>query len=136
MLPLLFYWVVSTSGFGFWTEISPISPKVSYISIETKFRLTKAFCSGQCHVPVAQHRPLFGLCFLEKTPDRLGFRMPQGFACSFWSLGSASIRNQLPEWRAQDGPQPAATSLAPAAPVPASPLSPLSASAADDLLDL
>lgn len=75
-------------------------------------------------------------CFLEKTLDLLGLEMPQDFACSFRSMGSGSIRNQLPKQKAQDGPQPAATSLAPAALVPASLLFLPSVSTVDDLLDL
>lgn len=74
------------------------SLKFHYIKIKRKKKspLNQTFCSEQCNIPAAQHCFMETFPFLVKTLDLFALGLPQGFACSFWSLGSAGVRTQCP----------------------------------------
>lgn len=74
------------------------SLKFHYIKIKRKKKspLNQTFCSEQCNIPAAQHCFMDAFPFLVKTLDLFALGLPQGFACSFWSLGSAGVRTQCP----------------------------------------
>lgn len=96
-LLLLFHQMASSSRFGFWTTTSSVFPKISlYKDKKKKSPLNQTFCSEQCNIPAAQHCFMETFPFLVKTLDLFALGLPQGFACSFWSLGSAGVRTQCP----------------------------------------